>query len=229
MNKLILLLITGILYGQIIDPETGKTAELQYNPETGRYYFFGLDELNLLNGKSYKGKFIRKTNNLVYFKIEEKNGSILEVEMQNISSLISENGNHIIDDLIIEKANKINHQKYLEETAITNGKKENLVFYTCAGPLGSVLFGGAVLLELVNHQSLNAIPIAIISPIIPAYIINKIIGINYPESIQSNSDKKKYKKLYLKHKNKRIYKYILPGYFISYLAGGLFYMYTVSS
>ena len=229
MNKLILLLITGLIHGQIIDPETGRTAELQYNPETGGYYFFGLDELNLLNGKSCKGKFIRKTNNLVYFKIEEKNGSILEVEMQNVSSLISENGNHIIDDLIIEKANKINHQKYLEKTATTNGKNENLVFYICAGPLGSMLLGGAVLLELVDHQSLNAFPIALISPIIPAYVINKIMGINYPESIQSNSDKKKYRKLYLKHKNRRIYKYILPSYFISYLAGGLFYMYTVSS
>ena len=67
----------------------------------------------MIDGKSYKGKFIRKTNNLVYFKIEGKGGSILEIEMQNIDSIISENGNAIIDDFIIEKAVKINHQKNL--------------------------------------------------------------------------------------------------------------------
>ena len=228
MNKLIILLFIELLMGQIIDPETGKTAELKYFPETGEYYLFGLDELNLVNGKSYKGEFIRRTTNLVYFKIEEKGGSILEVEMQDIKSLISENGKRIIDDYIIEKANKINHQRYLEETAIENGKYENLMIYTCVGSLGSMLLGGAVFFAEVELLSIDAIPVALASLIIPTYIINKIKGINYPVLIQSNSDKRKYRKLYLKHKNKRIYKYILPSYFVSGLTCSLLSMYLLS-
>ena len=110
MSKIFILIIIGLLKGQIIDPETGKTAELQYNPKTGEYYLFGLDKLKLVDGKLYTGKFIRRTNNLVYFKIVENGGSILEIEIQKISRIISENGKAIIDDLIIEKAN-INSNK----------------------------------------------------------------------------------------------------------------------
>ena len=229
VSKIFILIIIGLLKGQIIDPETGKTAELQYNPKTGEYYLFGLDKLKLVDGKLYTGKFIRRTNNLVYFKIVENGGSILEIEIQKISRIISENGKAIIDDLIIEKANIINHQNYLEETAIANGKNENLLIYSCAGALGSMLFGGAASLGITDPQSIDAVPLALISPFITGYMLNKIKGVKYPESIQSNSDKRKYKKLYLKNKNKRVYKYIIPGYLISYLVGGLFYMYVVSS
>ena len=229
MNKLLILIIIGLIQGQIVDPETGHPAELRYDSRSGEYYLFGLDVLNMIDGNSYKGKFIRKTNNLVYFKIEENGGSILEIEIQKISRLISENGKAIIDDLIIEKANTINHQNYLEETAIANGKNENLLIYSCAGALGSLLFGVAASFGITDPQSIDAIPLALISPFITGYMLNKIKDVKYPESIQSNSDKKKYKKLYLKNKNKRVYKYIIPGYLISYLVGGLFYMYVVSS
>ena len=65
MNKLFISLIIGLIQGQIVDPQTGKPAELRYDSGSGEYYLFGLDVLNMIDDKSYKGKFIRKTNNLV--------------------------------------------------------------------------------------------------------------------------------------------------------------------
>ena len=231
MNKLFISLIIGLIQGQIVDPETGKPAELRYDSGSGEYYLFGLDVLNMIDGKSYKGKFIRKTNNLVYFKIEGKGGSILEIEMQNIDSIISENGNAIIDDFIIEKAVKINHQKFIEKTAYENGKDDNLMVYTLSGPIGIIIIGGALIISNGKARKNRGLLAAITSTslILPPYAIHKLVGINYPKPIYSNSDKKKYKKIYTQQKNKRIVKYVVPGYLVSGLLGGLAYMYFVST
>ena len=50
MNKLFISLIIGLIQGQIVDPETGKPAELRYDSGSGEYYLFGLSYYFIVNG-----------------------------------------------------------------------------------------------------------------------------------------------------------------------------------
>jgi len=108
INFIYLLLLTlgllnSISFGQVRDPETDELVTLKYDEKTGKYYLFGLDKMDLINGKSFLGKFIEASDSLVFFKTEFDGGQILEQEITSIEKLILKRGKQIVNDKIIDK------------------------------------------------------------------------------------------------------------------------------
>ena len=97
-------------FGQVIDPETGELVNLKYDKKSGSYYLFGLDKMELLDDKVFKGKFMGASDSLVFFKTELDGGKILEQEIALIKNLVLESGSDVIDNNIFNK-NYITIQK----------------------------------------------------------------------------------------------------------------------
>ena len=97
-------------FGQVIDPETGELVNLKYDKKSGSYYLFGLDKMELLDDKVFKGKFMGASDSFVFFKTELDGGKILEQEIALIKNLVLESGSDVIDNNIFNK-NYITIQK----------------------------------------------------------------------------------------------------------------------
>ena len=101
-------------FGQVKDPETGELVNLKYDKKSGSYYLFGLDKMELVDNKVFKGKFIGASDSLVLFKTELDGGKILEQNLSSIKNLVLESGSNVIKNntfnkkyITIEKPNII--------------------------------------------------------------------------------------------------------------------------
>ena len=56
-----------ISIGQVTDPETGELVNLKYDENSGSYYLFGVDKMELLNNNVFQGKFISASDSLGVF------------------------------------------------------------------------------------------------------------------------------------------------------------------
>tara|TARA_A100001015_G_scaffold320967_1_gene449405 strand:- start:3109 stop:3537 length:429 start_codon:yes stop_codon:yes gene_type:complete len=92
-----------ISIGQVTDPETGELVNLKYDENSGSYYLFGVDKMELLNNNVFQGKFISASDSLVFFKTELDGGKILEQDIASIKNLILESGSRVIDNKILKK------------------------------------------------------------------------------------------------------------------------------
>ena len=110
MHFFIFFFLVILSFGQVKDPETGELVNLKYDKKSGSYYLFGLDKMELVDNKVFKGKFIGASDSLVFFKTELDGGKILEQEIASIKNLILESGSHVIDNNAFNK-NYITIQK----------------------------------------------------------------------------------------------------------------------
>jgi len=101
MYYLLYFFLFVISYGQVTDPETGEFAKLKYDEKSGSYYLFGLDKMELLDNKLFKGKFIAASDSVVFFKTEMDGGKLLEQEIASIKNLVLETGSLVIDNNIL--------------------------------------------------------------------------------------------------------------------------------
>ena len=110
MHYFIFFFLVILSFGQVKDPETGELVNLKYDKKSGSYYLFGLDKMELLDDKVFKGKFMGASDSLVFFKTELDGGKILEQEIALIKNLVLESGSDVIDNNIFNK-NYITIQK----------------------------------------------------------------------------------------------------------------------
>ena len=110
MHYFIFFFLVILSFGQVIDPETGDLVNLKYDKKSGSYYLFGLDKMELLDDKVFKGKFMGASDSFVFFKTELDGGKILEQEIALIKNLVLESGSDVIDNNIFNK-NYITIQK----------------------------------------------------------------------------------------------------------------------
>ena len=102
MHYFIFFFLVIFSFGQVKDPETGELVNLKYDKKSGSYYLFGLDKMELLDNKVFKGKFMGASDSLV-FKTELDGGKILEQEIASIKNLVLESGSHVIDNNVFKK------------------------------------------------------------------------------------------------------------------------------
>ena len=110
MHYFIFFFLVILSFGQVKDPETGELVNLKYDKKSGSYYLFGLDKMELLDDKVFKGKFMGASDSFVFFKTELDGGKILEQEIASIKNLVLESGSDVIDNNIFNK-NYITIQK----------------------------------------------------------------------------------------------------------------------
>ena len=114
MHFFIFFFLVILSFGQVKDPETGELVNLKYDKKSGSYYLFGLDKMELVDNKVFKGKFIGASDSLVFFKTELGWGKILEQNLSSIKNLVLESGSNVIKNntfnkkyITIEKPNII--------------------------------------------------------------------------------------------------------------------------
>ena len=114
MHYFIFFFLVILSFGQVKDPETGELVNLKYDKKSGSYYLFGLDKMELVDNKVFKGKFIGASDSLVFFKTELDGGKILEQNLSSIKNLVLESGSNVIKNntfnkkyITIEKPNTI--------------------------------------------------------------------------------------------------------------------------
>ena len=114
MHFFIFFFLVTLSFGQVKDPETGELVNLKYDKKSGSYYLFGLDKMELVDNKVFKGKFIGASDSLVLFKTELDGGKILEQNLSSIKNLVLESGSNVIKNntfnkkyITIEKPNII--------------------------------------------------------------------------------------------------------------------------
>ena len=114
MHFFIFFFLVTLSFGQVKDPETGELVNLKYDKKSGSYYLFGLDKMELVDNKVFKGKFIGASDSLVFFKTELDGGKILEQNLSSIKNLVLESGSNVIKNntfnkkyITIEKPNII--------------------------------------------------------------------------------------------------------------------------
>jgi len=110
MHYFIFFFLVILSFGQVKDPETGELVNLKYDKKSRSYYLFGLDKMELLDNKVFKGKFMGASDSLVFFKTELDGGKILEQEIASIKNLVLESGSDVINNNIFNK-NYITIQK----------------------------------------------------------------------------------------------------------------------
>ena len=103
MIQQVIFLFFSVLYCQIRNPDTGELAELKYHKQSGQYFLFGLDMIELTDGEIHKGKFISMSDSIVVFKTDAGGGMLLEKEIQSIKNIILENSLKVIDNYKIDK------------------------------------------------------------------------------------------------------------------------------
>ena len=103
MRFFIFFFLVILSFGQVKDPETGELVNLKYDKKSRSYYLFGLDKMELLDNKVFKGKFMGASDSLVLFKTELDGGKILEQEIASIKNLVLESGSQVIDNNIFNK------------------------------------------------------------------------------------------------------------------------------
>ncbi len=103
MHYLSFFFLIVISFGQVKDPETGELVTLKYDENSGSYYLFGLDKMELLDNNFFQGKFIAASDSLVFFKTELDGGKILEQEIVSIKNLVLETGLRVIHNNIMNK------------------------------------------------------------------------------------------------------------------------------
>ena len=110
MHYFIFFFLVIFSFGQVKDPETGELVNLKYDKKSRSYYLFGLDKMELLDNKVFKGKFMGASDSLVLFKTELDGGKILDQEIASIKNLVLESGSDVINNNIFNK-NYITIQK----------------------------------------------------------------------------------------------------------------------
>ena len=103
MHYFIFFFLVILSFGQVKDPETGELVNLKYDKKSRSYYLFGLDKMELLDNKVFKGKFMGASDSLVFFKTELDGGKILDQEIASIKNLVLESGLHVIDNNVFKK------------------------------------------------------------------------------------------------------------------------------
>ena len=119
MHALTIFLLIAHSFAQIVDPETGELASLKFDKDSGLYYVFGLDKMELLNKKTYQGKFMAASDSLVLFKSESEGGKILEQPVVSINHLVLKTGLKVINNNILnENFITIKKQKIVKKESI---------------------------------------------------------------------------------------------------------------
>ena len=103
MHYFIFFFLVILSFGQVKDPKTGELVNLKYDKKSRSYYLFGLDKMELLDNKVFKGKFMGASDSLVFFKTELDGGKILDQEIASIKNLVLESGLHVIDNNVFKK------------------------------------------------------------------------------------------------------------------------------
>jgi hypothetical protein len=202
---IVLLLITGILWGQA-----------------------DLDKLVLKDGTTYFGEYSKIEEEIVYFKPQNA-FTFQPISIKQIQTLKLKDGHFIIVrghakkiiPLAIEEYQKLS----TKEKAIYDAKSKGLGKWYLFGSMSTILFGGSIFLheDLIGGEFWESPIFLVGSPaaslIIPYLLLNINEKFNFPKSILTDSEKEIYEQAYSKKLKQRKIKYAVGS---TILAGAVF-------